>query len=115
MTNEQILALAKECGATKDLGYCVAAGHLMPMYKLWPEELEAFYHAACKWLEGEIEALTKERNLNVRQCDANQQLVSELRQQLAEKMRISSPAWVIRASRAELSDGRERACSHSCR
>jgi len=33
-------------------------------------------------LEKEVEALTNERDLNVRQCDANTQLISQLRQQL---------------------------------
>lgn len=79
MTNEQILALAGECGIKfkplpRDL-YC----------EIWSEQLESFYHAACKPLEDKIDQL-KTVPMKYRRMAFNAQLQdenAELRQQLA--------------------------------
>lgn len=79
MTKDEILALAGECGIKfkplpRDL-YC----------EIWSEQLEAFYHAACKPLEDKIEWL-KTVPMKYRRMAFNAQLQdenAELRRQLA--------------------------------
>ena len=79
MTKDEILALAGECGIKfkplpRDL-YC----------EIWSEQLEAFYHAACKPLEDKIEQL-KPVPMKYRRMAFNAQLQdenAELRRQLA--------------------------------
>lgn len=79
MTKDEILELAGECGIKfkplpRDL-YC----------EIWSEQLEAFYHAACKPLEDKIEQL-KTVPMKYRRMAFNAQLQdenAELRRQLA--------------------------------